>query len=159
MFKGEVIQILIEAGYMRAGAEWTLDDNAYDPLPVAFVEQAFEDWVHSLPAILCTVRDLGGGKTRIVPKWIPEVYDCDNHARSFANFLDEALAVDAAVKGITRGNPSAGKFNFTRDDKENHARTWFIDTNRRARSFDPGMGELVTESIAELGSIFGGESI
>ncbi len=157
MDRGAVIAALSAGGYFRGS--WTLDDETHDALSVTFVEEAFEDWVHSLPNILRTVRDIGGGKTRLVPRWIAEVYDCDNLARSFANFLDEALAVDAASGGRTRGNPAAGKFNFTLDSGGGHARVWFVDMFGNVRSFDPGIGELVTESATEKASIFAGETI
>lgn len=159
MNRVEVITALAAGGYFRG--QWDMDDLSYDAFSERFVDQAFEDWVHSLPECLRTTRDIGGGKTRIVPKWIAEVFDCDNHARSFGNFLNEAMAVDAVTRGVARGNAASGKFNFlvAADATKGHARTWYINHDGRALSFDAGMGEHVNETPAEQATIMGGETI
>lgn len=159
MTRVEIIQALATGAYFRGA--WDLDDVAFDAFSDRFIEQAFEDWVHSLPECLRTTRDIGGGKTRLVPKWIPEVFDCDNHVRSFATYLDEAMAADAVTRGITRGNAASGIFKFwvECDPNKAHARLWYVNHEGVARSFDVGMGERVAETTAEKETIFGGGSI
>lgn len=157
MTRNEAIVSLINAGYFHG--HWNLDDDRYDGISTAFVRQAFDDWVHSLPMVLRTLRDLGGGKTRVTPAFLPEVFDCDNHTRSFANFIDEASAVDAATRKIARGNPAFGKFNFVLDGGTPHARNWMIDHGGFVLTFDPGAGDFTTQSESEVASIMGGESV
>lgn len=138
---------------------WSLDDEVYDPLSRAFVQLAHADWVASLPPVLRTMRDVGGGKTIAVPRYIPEVFDCDNIARSFANYIDEACAVDAATRRVVRGNPAFGKFNFTADVLGRHARNWHLDYDGVAHVFDAGLGDYTPPSEPELATVDQGESI
>lgn len=159
MTRVEVISALAAGTYFRGA--WDLDDVAFDAFSDRFIDQAFGDWVQSLPECLRTTRDVGGGKTRLVPKWIPEVFDCDNHVKSFATYLNEAMAADAATRRVSRGNAASGIFKFWLEvnaDKA-HARLWYITHDGVARSFDPGTGERVTETQDEKETIFGGGSL
>lgn len=91
---------------------WRLDDNAYDALSSDFVALAWAAWVASLPDELVSNTMIGGGKTKRVPAWLPEVWDCDNGAKDFAVFLDRCCAVDAVKIGRTQGNSAPGVFDF-----------------------------------------------
>ncbi len=145
------------AGYYNG--DWTLDDANYDALSDAFIAQAFADWAASLPVTLRDRFDIGGGKSIDVPKWIEDVFDCDSHVRSFGAFLDEALANDAVIRKTGRGAPAFAKFNFTLASGEGHARGVYVNHDGAVRSFDLGMGRIVTETEDELASIMGGESL
>lgn len=126
----------------------------------AFVIEAWFAWVDSLPSELVVIRSIGG-VSRKFPKWIPEVFDCDNIARDFGVFLDRCMAVDHAKNGTGRGNAESGlfKFSLNGDPAKRHARTWVIDHDRVARVFDAGDGDFHTLNGAELNSITEGESV
>lgn len=159
MNRFDLITALAGSGMYRGAFE--LDDEVYDPLSIAFVTQAWGAWVESLPPELQIQTDVGGGKTVVVPKWLPEVFDCDNLARDFGAFINRCAAVDAVKLQKPRGNVAAGKYNFWRngDPAQAHARVWFVDYDNNAHSFDPGDGLLDGLSLAEKLTIFGGESV
>lgn len=159
MTRYEVITSLLAGGYYHGS--WPLDDMAYDAMSKFFVEQAFSDWVASLPPELRAKRTLTNGHEIDIPLWVEEVFDCDNQVRSFGSFVADAFALDAVKKKLKRGNAASGKFNFLLKGEPDggHARFWFVDYAGTAHSFDPGIGEFTVESPIEKESIMGGETI
>lgn len=160
MNRVDLINALARGGFFRG--DWsTLDDVLYDAVSPAFVLQAWEVWVQSLPNELVTRVPIGGDKTGPVPKWLPEVFDCDNIAVDFAVFLGRCLAVDAVNTGRARGNLGGGRFNFLLGGAvdKGHCRTWFIDHDGVAHAFDAGNGQMDGMTAPELESIFSGESV
>tara|TARA_R110000868_G_scaffold187831_2_gene430552 strand:- start:1268 stop:1750 length:483 start_codon:yes stop_codon:yes gene_type:complete len=142
MTRAEVYQSLASAGLLNGFAP-TLNDNLYDGTSGSFVRSAWSAWVQSLPIALQVSRDIGGGKTEMWPRWVPEVFDCDSHVQSFGAFLGLCFAADAIATGKPRGNPACGFLSFSPDDKNNerHAISWFVDYEGKVQLFDPGSGK------------------
>lgn len=115
MTRAEVLQSLARAGLLNGNA--TLNDDVYDGTSTAFVRSAWGAWVESLPIALRQSRDIGGGKTEMGPRWVPEVFDCDSHVQSFGAFLGLCFAADAVSTGRPRGNPAGGFLAFTPDER------------------------------------------
>lgn len=159
MNRADVIASLASAGLFHG--HWEIDDEVYEPVSRAFIQQAWSAWVDSLPAVLRELRDVGGGKTLTFPRYIAEVFDCDNLAQSFATFLDTCMAVDAATNSRPRGNTAAGCFNFLRngDAATGHCRNWWVDYDGTADVFDAGDGSFPALAPIELPTIFFGESV
>lgn len=159
MTRNDIILSLMRAG-MLVG-RWELDDDAYEPISAAFVQQAWTAWVQSLPDELKRQLDIGGGKSMTAPRWIPEVYDCDDIALDFGVFLDRCMAVAAVQSGKPRGNSGSGRFDFllNADPKTGHCRNWFVDYDGNAQVFDAGDCSFPTLTAPERPTVSYGESI
>lgn len=159
MTRNDIILSLMRAG-MYAGA-WELDDGVYEPISAAFVRQAWGAWVASLPPELIRQIGVGGGKQIAAPKWMEEVFDCDDIALDFGVFLDRCMAVTAVRTGKPRGNSGSGRFDFllNGDPKTAHCRNWFIDYDGNALVFDAGDCTMFDLSADERLTISFGESI
>lgn len=159
--RNDVLGALMMGGIFR-GQWWPMDDAEYSTVSPGFVTEAWREWVRSLPPELVEVRDIGGGKTQPVPRWIAEVFDCDNHTRDFATFLNRCMAVDAAKAGTKRGNTASGMIRlFTQPGvlASFHAAIWFIDHEQEAHTFDPATGRVDPFVEVQLKSIESGESL
>ena len=158
MTRNELIVALITADMYRG--QWDLADVLYAPVSPAFVQLAHGAWLDSLPPELLDVRDIGGGKTVRCVKWVPEVYDCDNHTRSFGRFLSDCMAVDCIKTGNNRGNVAAGNFGFARTPAPNdgHSDNWFVDYAGKAHNFDPGDESMDKLTALQIQTVFQGES-
>lgn len=156
MTRNEVILALMRTNLFKG--DWTLDDDSYDAMSSEFIAEAWQAWVASLPDELKEQVPIGGGKSITCPKWIPEVFDCDNIARDFAVFLDRCMAADAVRTKRPRGNAASGKFNFKRDGTDPHAANWFIDHDSVARVFDAARCVIRNLTTAEVPTVMGGES-
>ncbi len=137
---------------------WDLDDNTYDTVSTTFVIEAWEAWVESLPSEL-RIEESRGGKMVALPRYIPEVFDCDNAAADFAVFIDRCLAVDAVKTGNKRGNTAGGVINFLRNGTDSHARNWFLDHDGHLTSFDAGDGYMYALTDIEKASITAGRTL
>ncbi len=159
MIRADVIAALSRAG-MFVG-QWQLDDAIYEPISAAFVGQAWDAWVQSLPLPLVRSLEVGGGKTILAPNYQPEAFDCDSIASNFAAFLDLCMARDAVVSHKLRGNTASGRFDYFKNgsDAYGHSRIWFIDYEGTAQAFDPGNRSFAPLTAIELSTIFFGESI
>lgn len=152
MTRDQPVLALIKAGLFRG--RWGLDDDSYDAMSPEFVMAAWKEWVKSLPPEL---TETVNGQLR--PRHIPEVLDCDNRAKLFGCFITLCMAVDAARRGITRGNAASGKFNYVRADGTPHAVNWFITHEGVARTFEPQIGAFDFVTTEEAETIDEGESI
>lgn len=158
MTRADLMVSLDRAGL--GGGHWRLPDAAYDGFSPAFVAQAWGDWVRSLPPALRISRDVGGGKIVDFPRWLAEVFDCDDIAAQFGSFLVLCAANDAATRNVARGAAAAGTFDFWReaDPKLGHCRNWFIDHGGAAHTFDAGDATFDRETAAERSTISEGEA-
>lgn len=140
---------------------WELDDDSFEPISSGFVVACWPVWVESLPDELRERVDIGGGKMQWHPRYIPEVFDCDNIAQDFGVFLNRCMAVDAINTGRPRGNSASGRFNFWREANpaKAHCRNWFIEYDGSAHVFDAGNGQLDGQTSEENKTVFYGESI
>lgn len=159
MTRPDLIASLASAGLYRGA--WTLDDAVYDPVSAAFVTQAWEAWVASLPVELRSMVQVGGGKSIAAPLWLSEVFDCDNLAVDFSVFLTRCMAVDAVKLKKPRGNFAGGRFNFflNGNPATAHCRNWFMDYDGAVHVFDAGNCQLDGMTKAEIESIYAGETI
>lgn len=159
MTRSELITAIAAHGLFSG--RWELDDNAYDCMSAAFVAQAWERWVVSLPDVLKASLHVGGGKEIAAPFYIAEVFDCDNAAKQFANFLDLCMAADAATRKVARGNAASGflKFSVGGDANLGHALCWFCDYDGVIHTFEPQNGSLRPLTADEKQTITFGESV
>lgn len=152
----------ITLSLMRAGlysGQWTLDDVAYDTVSADFVAEAAAEFPSFLPPELRTMRDIGGGKMVVAPRWLEESFDCDNIARAFGVYLDICMARDAVLTKRTRGNIAAGKLNFAPTPTTGHAVNWFIDHEGNAQLIDAANPMPLVLTEAQRQSISAGETI
>lgn len=157
MTRNDLTLSLIRAG-LYSGA-WALDDDSYEPVSREFVTAAMGEFPSFLPPELRTVREVGGGQRLVLPRWIPEVWDCDNLARAFGVYLGICLARDAVLTKRTRGNVAAGLLKFFPTPGTGHAVNWFVDHDGSAHVVDCATLDHLTLTPAQHASIFAGESI
>lgn len=156
----EVIQLLRDAGIYRP--TWNIADNNYNTLDRDWVQGvAWPGWVDSLPAELVEVWPVGGGKTRRKPKWIAEVFDCDNHTQSFREYVIRCCAVDAVKKKTTRGGTPLGSLSYYASSNDRlgpHDTNWFIGHDRSVHWFEPAEGSVFIPLPVEVNSIWEGDA-
>lgn len=157
MTRNELTLSLIRAG-LYSGA-WALDDDTYEPVSREFVDAAMIEFPGFLPPELRTMREIGGGKTLAAPRWLPEVWDCDNLARAFGVYVGICMARDAVLTKRTRGNIACGLLKFCPTPNTAHAANWFVDHEWNAHVVDCATLNVVTLTDAQRASIFAGESI
>lgn len=158
MTRNDVTLALMRTNLYRGS--WVLDDLSFDGMSQAFVEEAWREWVQTLPDELAEMAEVGGGKSIRCPRWLPEVFDCDSIARSFAEFVSRCMAVDAVRTNRKRGNAAFGKLNFSLDGNPamNHAVNWFIDHDLVARVFDAARCVTRNLTAVEIPTVVCGES-
>lgn len=157
MTRNELTLSLIRAG-LYSGA-WALDDETYEPVSREFVDAAMVEFPSFLPPELRTMRDIGGGKTLAAPRWLPEVWDCDNLARAFSVYVGICMARDAVLTKRTRGNVAGGLFKFNPTPTTAHAANWFVGHDGNAFCVDCAILNVLSLTDAQRASIFAGESI
>jgi len=155
--RNELTLSLIRAG-LYSGA-WALDDDTYEPVSREFVSAAMVEFPSFLPPELRTMLDVGGGKKLAAPRWLPEVWDCDNLARAFGVYLGICLARDAVITRRTRGNVAAGLLKFCPTPSTAHAINWFVDHDGSAHVVDCATLDFASLTDPQRASIFAGESI
>lgn len=156
MTRNELTLSLMRAG-LYSGA-WALDDDTYEPVSREFVLSACIEFPSFLPVELRTMRDIGG-KTLAAPRWIAEVWDCDNLARAFGTYLGICMARDAVLTRRTRGNVAAGLIKFCPTPDTAHAVNWFVDHDGSAHVVDCALLDIIHLTDAQRVSIFSGESV
>lgn len=166
--RAKLIDILTAAGVYRP--TWAVLDDTYETLdPVWLAQQAWPAWVQSLPPHLRTTRDIGGGKSIPAPVWISNVWDCDNHAWSFWEFVMRCRAESIAAKdprgevGFCAGS-AAGTLAYLATPKAGNLRQgghdifWFIDDAGDFRVFEAADGAFDVLSRTECLSVWEGEA-
>lgn len=144
------------------GWAFQLADTDYQTVPADYLADVWSAWIDSLqlnaPQLL-TKRDIGGGKTRTVPRWIEQAGDCDDHA-----LLCYAHALTGNwIGAIATGNRIARTcgviFIYSEPRAENrnregaHALLWFIDDAGKFGTFEPGDGDFGTLTPTEAASV------
>lgn len=153
MTRAELLSCLI-------AAKWPvmprLLDDVYDPLSLAFVEEAWTAAVAALPPALQTRVDLGNGVVVTQPRYIPGVFNCNKQSRWLAVFVDIFCANDAATKGTTRNSPALGPLSYLIGGKpaNGHDIDWFVDYTGAVHYFEKQTGNEVTLSSVEVASFF-----
>ncbi|MBI5770795.1 MAG: hypothetical protein HZA93_23665 [Verrucomicrobia bacterium] len=143
---------------------WQLPDETYETASADWVLDNWRAWIEARPGELLAVRDLGGGKTDRVPKWIAEAGDCDNLALATMMWADTGNALAAVRRGQTRGGLAYGVLFFIAGPAraENfrvsggHCINWFVTHEREVRFFEPGVGDYSNLNTTERsGAWFG----
>lgn len=130
--------------------QWQLADEVYETVSNSYIPEVWEAWIDSLkrnaPKLLAPLN-LGGGKTRMVPKWIKEAGDCENAA-----IICFAHAMTGNWLGAAQGGLKAGRTHgvtfFTavpsavnRNRAGGHAVQWWIDHAGEFHAWETGDGE------------------
>lgn len=134
-------------------ADWPLS-----PASSFFIRAAWQAWIRSLPKKLKIRRRItdAAGHRRLAtfPRYIPNRWDCDNHASDFAAFLARRHACKiGSSTGLAKGvvwydaelkinNPVTGP----------HAINWYHDGDH-IHFFEPATGKNVTLSPNEISTI------
>lgn len=135
---------------------WRWKDDTYDGLSAPWVRDAWVAWVQSLPEIRTVMMQIGGGKTERRPRWVPNIYDCDNHSLSFTDFVVNCCVDDCLTTGRTRGGTALGSIDYTARSSRRvgrHAAIWFSDHEGQIHFFEPADGVEVVLTPAERASI------
>lgn len=138
---------------------WQLADTVYETVPDDYPQKVWEAQVDEFRANapeLLTALPLGGGKSRLVPKWIEEAGDCDDGA-----FVIVAKAIVGNWLNAARGGPKVarcfGLLFFTatptaenRNRSGGHAVVWIINHAGEFKVFEDFDGEYEQPSPADL---------
>lgn len=156
----EVIALAARPGI--SGGVWQLADLQFATVSDDYAGAVWAAWVDSLrlnaPELLTTL-DLGGGRSRLVPRWVAEAGDCDDHS-----LLCVAHAITGNWISAVRGGPKVartyGLLFFTAQSRaENrfragaHSIVWYINHEGLFRTFEPGDGERIDLLPAEYASV------
>ena len=162
------LPIFWRAGVRTAAnnSKWFLADASYETLDAHWIaNEVWPAWVASLPPRLRTTRDVGGGKEIAVPRWIAEVWDCDDHALSFWEFVIRCRAKTAAENPPAQyAGTGGGTLAYVAELKAGNLRLgahdifWFIDGEKNFRVFEPADGSFVVLTAGEIASVMGGEA-
>lgn len=129
---------------------WQFPDAEFSTAHDDYVPEVWQAWIDSLrqnaPECLTTL-DIGGGKTRRVPRWRKDAGDCENHG-----ILCFAHALMGNWISVCRGGPEVGRtvgiafYNaIPRAENRNraggHCVVWAINHAGEFKIFEPGDGE------------------
>lgn len=129
---------------------WQLADEVYETVSDHYVPEVWQAWIDSLkrnaPQTLMQL-DIGGGKTRTVPRWKKEAGDCEN-----ASLMCFAHAMTGNWIGALAGGPEAGRAYGivffvaapragNRHRAGGHCVMWWVNHNKELKFFEPGDGE------------------
>lgn len=158
----EVQQALMDGGIrddVFLDRRFMLWDIAYCPVSADWVFANWQAWVRSLPKELQESKTLFG-RSVLCPRYLPEAFDCENHALACMvhGTIGNALTM-VRHGGLPRGL-AKGILTYTAEGRpENrgrrgrHAICWFVNRLRHAKFFEPGDGLHVTLTPTELASI------
>lgn len=156
----QLIQVLVAAGVYRS--TWDIKDVSYTTLDRDWIASvAWPNWVRSLPPELVESIEIGG-KSILRPKWIAEVFDCDNHTFSFTEYVIRCCAVDCAKKRVARGGTSLGAMSYIAIPRAGNRRqgghdiNWLVDHNRGFHWFEASEGSFITPEQIEVASVWEG---
>lgn len=162
LIQAGVIDVLRGAGIYRP--TWFLADSSLQTVDKDWVaNEAWPNWVASLPPQLVNPWPVGGGKTVMCPKWEAEVFDCDNHALDFNTYVVRCFAVDAIQRKVNNGAPAFGTMAYVAVPKAGNRRqgghdiNWFIGHDLKVYWFEPAEGIFVDPLPIEIASVFEGE--
>lgn len=147
--------LLIQAGL--PASLWQLPDEHYETVSEEFVLENWRAWLDARPSELITRIDVGGGKTRPVPRWIESAGDCDNLALGTMAHANTGNALASVKRKQTRGGLSYGVQFYMAGPARldnfgvagGHAINWFVNPMHLVRHFEPGRGEFVTLNTTE----------
>lgn len=142
----------LDAMAIPASTGWQLPDDTFETVESDYLPRVWSAWVESLrlnaPECLHTI-EIGGGKTRLVPKYQVQAGDCEN-----LSLLCLAHAMTGNWIGACRGGPRVGRtlgiaFYTATPRPENrnvsgpHCQLWQIDHGGNFQTFEPQLGEFV----------------
>ncbi len=161
MTQSDLRSLLIAAGL--PASLWQLPDSTYATMTPSRLIQIWSAWVEARPIELTSARELGGGKTRRVPRWIAEAGDCDNLALGLMSWADVGNAM-AVAGGASRDGLACGVlfYNAGPARAENfhvaggHAINWLVGHDLTVQFFEPGVGEFTDLNTAERSSAWFG---
>jgi len=165
--RADFIMKLVAAGIPAARFALTAPDeiaaNLFGTVPADFIQASWDAWVKmfadNAPALV-QQRDIGGGKTRMVPNYIAPGFVCRHAAFSFYAHLLDGLAIRAATTPQANDGYAIAVVYYTatpraedgnRDGR--HARILFVDDTGAVCEFEEGDGDPEPMTPAELGSI------
>jgi hypothetical protein len=150
--RSELGNLLIAKGVpMR---QLMLKDRFYNLIDLSDVTLLFRSWLQYLPDSMVH-RKVVGESSRLLPVWMAETWDCDNHSLDFTTFACRSNAHTRLTGGV-RGGLALGRISYIGNSNGihgGHAINSFVDHKKRVRFFDPGKGSEVVLNRTELSSI------
>lgn len=160
--RSEVVDLLTAARIYRPW--WFIADAIFNTLDREQVIKEFHPaWVRSLPAELVEFRNVKPDRRILLPKWLPNVLDCENHAMDFQAYVIRCCAVEAVKSGKPRGGTLLGSMDFTADGTNDHRRTGrhdisvFIDHDKNVNWLETADGEIIVPMTEEILSVQQGD--
>lgn len=164
----QLIERLITGGVPTdawAGAFNSIQGITFSTVSRAWVESVFSAGVDALrlnAPSLVTMRDIGGGKSRAVPRYFLNGFCCRGHslflyAHGMTGFALQASATpggldhDALAFGFLHYTAQPNAENLGRNGR--HEILWFVDNEGVFQTFEGGDGEENELTPAELASI------
>lgn len=130
---------------------WQIADVKIATVSDDYIPEVWAAWVDSLrknaPSLLTTL-DIGGGKSRTVPRWIEEAGDCDNAAclcfahAQMGNWLLSARGGPKVSRAYGFAFYTAEPRAANRNRAGGHAVMWWVNHEGLFRTFEPGDGEV-----------------
>lgn len=131
---------------------WQLPDGIYETVNDDYVPEVWQAWIDSLRANApecLTQLQMGGGKTRTVPRWVAEGGDCDDHG-----YLCFAHALMGNWRNACRGGAKVARtvgiaFYTAMPRAENrnraggHCQVWAINHANEFKVWEPGDGDWI----------------
>lgn len=127
-----------------------------------WVERGWTEAVENLPAELVEVRQLGGGRSRRVPRYFLNGFNCRGHGLYVYSQLLMGFALQAARSptALDHDALALGVLHYTAEPRADnllragrHLQLWFIDHAGQFQTFEPGDGEENEATLPELQSI------
>lgn len=140
---------------------WQLADDEFETVSDEFVAEVWAAWIASLKANapeLLEVREIGGGKTRLLPKWRKNGGDCENISLICFGHEQTGNWIDAVRTGATKGRTYGITFFESQPRAENghvaggHCVIWYINHAGQFRVFEPQLGSAFAWLPAEFAS-------
>lgn len=131
---------------------WQLPDLTFETVHGDYMPEVWQAWIDSLrknaPECL-TQMELGGGKTRTVPKWVAEGGDCDNHGLLCLAHAMMGNWINACRGGALVARTVGIAFYVATPRPENrhraggHCQCWQIDHDGKFQVWEPADGEWI----------------
>lgn len=137
-------------------------DMGVNTVTLGYVYDAWDKWVHGLPEELRELRQ-GPRGYRYYPRWIKEVFDCDNHDQDFRAHCVRDHAVTAQRNGWKRRGGTGvlginidmkGSFGYYGAHRTQQLVVSTSSTTFRLVPFEPAIGIEINLSVEEWASIY-----
>lgn len=145
----------------RGAAADEINGATFGTIDPAWVSASWDAWIAAdMGTRLVVPRDIGGGKTRLVPNYVDPGYVCRHATIRFYAHLLAGLALRATVTPQPFDAYALGPVYYTAEPRADdlnrdgrHARILFVGDDGLLHQFEEGDGDPEPMTPAELASI------